>query len=215
MLNCSQITAVLLANSFNLPIFQQVWLIENGIVTQDEFNSGTNFFTPAAVSIQTSTFELLILPDRAQLVLNSNLENSREIISRVMGGIVSKLPHTPYKAVGLNYNYIIEPSVPADFVAKCKSIFICDNNPLGEFFGSDDSRFGIYLSSDMLDTRLRLDLKPIHLSKNNNDALRLSFNANSNASDIESINKLLGQNEEIKRHTLGIAEKLHKKLESE
>jgi hypothetical protein len=214
MIRCSQITVVFLANSFNLPIFQQVWLLNNDIVTQDEFDSGTNFFTPAAVSVQTSEFELLITQDRVQLVINSNFDNSSALIFRVMGGIVKKLPHTPYKAVGLNYNYIIEPSTPDGFVAKCKSIFVCSDNPLAECFASDDSRFGIYLSTDMFDARLRLDLKPINLNHNNNDALRLSFNANSNASDIESINNLLDRNEEIKMHTQDIAEKLHEKLES-
>jgi len=214
MIKCSQITVVFIANSFNLPIFQQVWLLNNGIVTQDEFDSGTNFFTPAAVSVQTSEFELLITHERIQLVINSNFDNSSDLISRVMGGIANKLPHTPYKAVGLNYNYIIEPSSPDSFAAKCKDIFVCSDNPLGEYFGSDDSRFGLYLSTDVFDARLRLDLKPIRLNNNNNDALRLSFNANSNTSDVESINNLLGKNEEIKMYTQNIAEKLHEKLES-
>jgi len=213
MLECNQITAVLIANSFNLSIFQQIWLINNEIVTQDEFNSGNNFFTPAAVSVQTSEYDLLIVPDRAQLVIPPKASDSNQIIQRVIGGIIRTLPHTPYTAAGLNFTYIIKLSDPKALVEKCKNIFVSKDNPLSEDFASDDARFGIYLSVDIFGIRLRLDIKPIRLNVDGNDALQLAFNANSDSSDIESINQLLNQSKEIYDYTFSLTEKLHKKLE--
>ena len=211
MLLTDQVNSVLLANSFNLPIFQQLWLLDNGIVKKEEFEAGNFFFTPVAASVPTPAFNLLIVPERAQTTIVNNIENSQEIFERVTGGIVSKLPHTPFTAIGLNFNYRINPNSKENFLKKCQQIFIGQENPLCDEFDAEDCRFGTYMSKDVFDARLRLDIKPIR--QEDSDQILVSCNLHADENQPDKIMNLLSNWTKIYEYTTLLATKLDKKLE--
>jgi hypothetical protein len=186
MLESSQVTAVLVAESFNLNIFQPLWLVDNGIVEKSEIENGTNFNTPVAANFTTDKFDLLVVPERVQLSFNNGVDNAEADINRIIGGIISKLPHTPFTAIGLNFNYMLTSNDEVKFVSKVKKLFLSDSNPLVSEFNSDDVRAGMYVSKDVFDSRFRMDIKPI-IKSDGKEAIQLNCNVHKNIASVEDI----------------------------
>lgn len=152
---------VVLAESFNLSIFSQLWLVEHGIIRKEEIESGQAFLSPVAVSISAPAFDFLVVPDRIQVAAKRVAPDSGELFCRIIKGITESLPETPYKAIGFNFHSVVRASDPNVGLAKTKELYLSSANPLADFYTSDDSRFGMYLSTTSIkNTRLRLDIKP-------------------------------------------------------
>lgn len=212
MLESSQVNAVLVAESFNLNIFQPLWLIDNEIITRTEIESGTSFNTPVAVSISTDTFDLLIIPERIQLSLKNDEDNAKDNIKRIIGGIVNKLPHTPYSAIGLNFNYTLTSNNQDSFVRKTKELFMTDTNPLASEFNTDDVRVGIYASKDIFGSRLRVDVKPI-INKDRNEAVQVNCNIHRNVTSATEIEDIISNISKMNEYTNNLTNILNKALE--
>ncbi len=62
-----------------------------------------SFFSSTAVNVQSPSADLLVVPERLQLTLKTE-ENQSDIIKKIIGigNIVNSLPHTPYVAIGYN-----------------------------------------------------------------------------------------------------------------
>jgi len=214
MLILEEVTAVLLAKSYNLPIFSQLWLLDNGIITKEEFESGESYFTPVAVNVPTPDFELLIMAERLQVVIKVGAINEGQaLLERLVGGIVENLPHTPYKALGLNFRYRIKSENEIGFSERCRNVFVNPGNPLQADFDDTNARFGLYLSKDIFDARLRLDIKPV--KPDGNDALNLAFNIERQIARPEDIGVLLSSWSGINDYTKVLSEQLNNALEGE
>jgi hypothetical protein len=92
----------------------------------------------------------------------NNESERQKIIEEKLGGIVSKLPHTPYTAIGFNFVWHITPE-KSDMNTLSKKLFFKNDMPLFGGFDTEDARFGSYLSPDFLGCRLKLDIKPISI----------------------------------------------------
>lgn len=183
----SHATAVVVASSFNIPIFSQLWLSRNQIFRDDEFTPDS-VYSPAAVNIPAANFEFLALPERIQLVIK-DLGLANDLISRIIGGIVDKLPHTPFAAIGLNFNYLLEAKEAQLFSDIVKQLFMCSSNPLIEEFNSGNPLFGGYASKDMFDARIKLDMKPI--IKDGRQYLLMNFNVHKDSRDSQTIKDVI------------------------
>lgn len=180
-------TVVLVANGFNVPIFNQLWLHKNGIILESEFGANS-LFTPAAVNVVTDDFELLVLAERIQLKL-LKLERSDEIIQRVVVRIVEQLPHTPYTALGLNFGFRLTPEDERRFVEMTRLIFFCDKHPLLSEFSEGNSLYGGYLSKDIFGARMKLHMTPT--KKQGKLSLLLNFNVHKDTSKPDEIAQML------------------------
>lgn len=157
--NLTACSAVLVAHDVNMSIFKPVWLGRQEILTDEEL-TGEVIVTPALVRIPTDRFELLILPDRIQIRPAPAFNKAQASLLRVLGGIVSKLPHTPFTALGFNFEYMIQPGEGIDFKAWNRQTFAAPFSPRATVETQGDVRFGGYFSMDVLDMRLRADIKP-------------------------------------------------------
>jgi hypothetical protein len=102
-------TAVIAATNLNPTVFNQVWLVEHGIVPAPigEPQPGS-VFTDIVVQVQTPTFALLVVPQQLQLaVLPPDVAG--QVAHDKIGRIVDLLPHVPYVAVGLNFIWHSDP----------------------------------------------------------------------------------------------------------
>lgn len=187
MIASSDATVVLVANSFNVPIFNQIWLYKNGIILENEFG-GNSLFTPAAANIVTENFELLVLAERIQLKI-LKLERAAEIIQRVAVNIVEQLPHTPYAALGINFGFLIATEDESRFLEATKRIFLCDQHPLHDEFNEGNSLYGGYLSKDIFDARLKLHMTPT--KKVGKPSLLLNFNVHKETTNAGEITQML------------------------
>jgi len=212
MLESSQVTAVLVAESINLNIFQPIWLVENGIVEKSEIEKGTNFNTPVAASISTGKFDLLVVSERIQLSFNNGVENAEDDIKRIIGGIVSSLPHTPYTAIGLNFNYMLTSKDEAAFVRKAKELFLNNSSSLVSEFSSDDVRAGMYASKNIFNARLRMDVKPV-VKNDGKEAVQLNCNVHKNVGSVEEIEAFIDDVAKMHEYSNTLLEKLDQALE--
>jgi hypothetical protein len=88
------------------------------------------------------------------------------------------LPETPYKAIGMNFTWQVEPR-DTSIEAICRRLFFVPASPIHKFFDVPDGRFGSYLSKDTLGFRLKLTAVPAILgasSSSSADAIILKFN---------------------------------------
>lgn len=147
-------STVILAENFNPSILTQHWLIAKGIVAEEDFAPDC-VFVPGLTVAKTRRFSLVAAPDRLQLVLNEpDAEEAADTVGATIYQIVGLLPETPYRALGLNFEW----HCPVDDIGE--RFFWLADNPLYQEFSAPDARFGAYLSKDVLGLRLKLDVKP-------------------------------------------------------
>ena len=151
---------VIAANDVNLSIFKPLWLQKNQIFRDEEFQ-GPVVITPVAVQIPTQRFQFMVLPNRIQMTFPAEYPEASSDISRILGGIVQTLPHTPYTAIGLNFDYISAPEEEKSFHAWNNRLFASEFANQICHVEDDDTLFGSYFSFDTLGTRLKIDIKPI------------------------------------------------------
>jgi len=182
---------VIVAENLNPSIFREVWLVKEGIFTEEEIDS-KSFFSSVSVNVLTPNVELLVVPERLQLTLKTS-EGQDEIIKKVLGSVVEALPHTPYKAIGFNFYWILEPSDQSNLQKVAQEMFLSEKNPLRNAFNAEDARYGIYLSKDELGMRLKLDVKPIKKVDGDitKEALQFHFNFDKTVNMPEKTTKII------------------------
>lgn len=150
---------VVIAHQFNPSILSQLWLVRNGILAEEEFREGC-LFSDQIAKIEAADFSLLVVPPQLQFNSKVPAEQQAELVATKVGRIISALPHTPYRGVGLNFHWHIAPE-DGDVHALARSLFCSRDRPLSAAFDTEDARFGAYFSKDILGCRLKLDVKPI------------------------------------------------------
>lgn len=108
-------SVVLIAKDVNQSIFSPAWLLKHGILLDEEAGGDDFVFARGLTRVRTPAFQLLVLPDRLQMRLALESDAADALIMRVVGGVVKTLPHTPFSAIGLNFQYQFEPTDAASF----------------------------------------------------------------------------------------------------
>ena len=152
-------TAVIVAQQFNPSVFSHLWLVHHGLLGEDEFLPGC-LFADVLVQVRSPRFHLLVVPEQLQFVPNVAPGEQQALISDKVGTIVRTLPHTPFKALGLNFNWLLAPR-EEDVALFTRELFFRRDKPLFQCFDAANAHFGGYLSKDTLGFRLKLDVKPI------------------------------------------------------
>ncbi len=158
-------SVVIIAKDFNISIFKPFWLIKNNIFREEEL-SGNILITPPAVQIPSKNFQFIVLPDRLQIAIPREYPEAQSDINRIIGGIVTVLPHTPYTAVGLNFNYLVAHEAQDTFSKWERTLFASSFSNKVLSAKDANTRFGSYLSLDALGTRLKIDIKPTNAGEN-------------------------------------------------
>jgi hypothetical protein len=182
-LQLANANVVIVAYHFNPTITDQLWLTEHAIVNRDE-PAGPYVFTDMLVQVPTKDFHLLIVPDRCQLTPSPQIENAQQLIVERLGRLVELLPHTPYRAVGLNFNWHFSREND-DIERFARARFFVPGSPLHELFSVEGSRFGGYMSKGFHNGRLKLDIKPAQITTEEarQEVMQFAFNFNLELTD--------------------------------
>jgi len=169
-------SAVITARQFNPSVMSQLWLVRQGLIAEDQMLP--NFvFTDLFVQVRTEKFALLVVPEQFQFFPQVEKSEEQELIQQKVGRIVRNLPHTPFKAVGLNFTWHVTPqSEEVAMPQLSRRLFFQNKNPLYEFFNEENAMFGAYLSKDFRECRLKLDIKPQLSIETPVQILQLAFN---------------------------------------
>ena len=93
--------SVVLVGALNPAIFQPAWLAAQNLISDSESKSATvNVISPQAADITFLDFGLQVLQNRLTL-RTIDISKSTKIFDLVVG-ILTKLPHTPITAAGIN-----------------------------------------------------------------------------------------------------------------
>jgi hypothetical protein len=87
--------SVVVANQVNPSIFTPTWRMEQNVIPRDGIAPGA-IFAPQLVQLSTDDYQLLVLPDRIQLIPICDEGRQSEVVQLVINGVVHRLPHTPY-----------------------------------------------------------------------------------------------------------------------
>ena len=182
-------SVVLVAHQFNPAIIDKHWLIKHGIVTEDDILSG-GIYIPHLSRMNTKDFRLTVFPEQLQFSPVNPNECSQEQIRNILGGIVERLPETPYMAAGINFLWHLTPDVTMQ--AFTRRLFYQERK-VHEFFDTLDGRYGAYFSKEIFGTRLKLDIKPITIKKENalTETLRCSFNYHKDLVSEDKVTEIL------------------------
>jgi hypothetical protein len=204
---------VVVANQFNPSIVTQLWLVENELVSRDDFLHG-GFFTEVVANVPTRQFGLFVTPPQLQFAPAPDSEDQQRIITDKLGRFLQLLPHTPYSAIGLNFVWHLKPE-DGDTARVTRELFFREGFPLFRAFDSPDARYGGYLSKDALGCRLKLDVKPIAITSPEGVDNRVQFSFNfhygiiHNAeSPVSQIQRVLDQWNQARQITFDIVEEL-------
>ena len=139
---------VVVAQQFNPSVVSQLWRAGNELATEADFRQGY-VFTDTVVQLQASDFNMTLVQEQMQFIPKVDKDKEQALIEAKVGTIVSKLPHTPYRAVGLNFFWHLTPDLES-VKDRTRTLFYRADSPLFKCFDSDNARFGAYLSTDTL-----------------------------------------------------------------
>jgi hypothetical protein len=150
---------VVIAQQFNPTVVSQLWLVRHGLIGENDVQEGS-IFSDAFVQLASPQFNLLLLPNQLQFVPLESAGTQQALVLAKVGTIVRELPHTPFRGLGLNFNWHLT-APDADMNTLTREMFSVPERPLYQQFATADARFGAYLSKDYAGFRLKLDIKPV------------------------------------------------------
>lgn len=153
---------IVLIGAFNPLDFDRYFFIKNEIINGEEID-GQPLFLPELVQLIIPNFQIII--NHQQIIINEiKSNNDSDEIAKILIKIVESSSTVIITGSGLNFNWFISESNEGKTVAELsKELCFNNNNKIQtSFFNDGDAKFGFYSSMDMMNTRLKLDAKPIN-----------------------------------------------------
>ena len=130
---------VIVAHQFNPSVISQLWLVRNGLLEEGDFLPGC-VFTDMAVQVNSEEFALMVIPQQCQFSPRVDRQREQELVIDKVGAIAKSLPHTPYRAVGLNFTWQLVPE-GGDVPTISRGLFFVEDRPLDREFADSSGRF--------------------------------------------------------------------------
>lgn len=169
---------VILAQSFNPSIFNRYWLVSNSYIDNESILPNS-VFAPNVTQVASNEFSLLVLPEQLQFNSNPGNKDFESNVEKTLRPIIDRLTEIPYRACGINFHWFVDDD-KIGIGELSESLFYYSNSSLHEAFRSEDSRYGVYMSKDFENARMKLDVKPITATENStgekNEFIQFSFN---------------------------------------
>ena len=153
---------VIVTQDVSTTMFNQYWFIHNGIFSPEEILADS-IFVPGLTNLSTQECNLIITPNQFQFnVKSDDSTTSCKCITERLMRIVEKVSGAgiQMKAIGLNFIWkIFEENIGVPQFSK--GLFYLPSSHLHQVFDVKDARFGTYVSKNFLQSRLKLDIKPV------------------------------------------------------
>lgn len=185
---------VILAKNHNPTIVSKEWLTQKEILTGEIVSF---VHTPAFSVTETDIFTFIVDPERLQISIKENISENIEILSKIAKAYITKLPETPYTAIGFNYLYKI-----ATERKSLKNILSPNDEKFKKLFSED------YQLGGSIRFKFENFLVIINFRSENDGKIVADFNFNFNSEDVGKIIEKIETHATIKRKSEEILEEL-------
>lgn len=174
-----KIRNIVLIGSFNPIAYDRYFFVKNEIVTDEQITEKC-VFLPQMVQLVTPRIHLVINP--LQLVLNSvSSEDKTDELAAVLLRFMATAKDVIVTGSGMNFKWFLTQGTGAELSEFSRALCFNPSNKIQTtFFDEDDATFGFYSSKNVLECRLKLDVKPIRFKTHEIDeeesALQFEFN---------------------------------------
>lgn len=180
---------IVAAKAFNPSIFSQLWLMQQGFINeQDKIEH--QILQPMIAQLFTHTLELTVIPDRMQIVFINELRENPDTLVEKTKGIIKALQHTPYVAIGANFDWKITSRKLMDIIER---LFKESSEPFLSNFANPGTKFGFFISLEPEELKpnitVNLDIRPL---KGQDDDMRCAFNCNMDLTGDNKIDDMSG-----------------------
>lgn len=179
------VSNIVIVGEFNLRKFDKFFFIKNNIFAEEEILDNS-IFNDININVKTSKYNLILTPTQCSIsLINMDLEDDIHLIANKIVAISD----ISAKAIGINYQYYM--FTEGNLVEISKKYFYHDGNPLlTNFFNTEDTVYGYYVSKDFKDARLKLDIKPASVTnlteQKVEEILLFSFNFHIDVNEINT-----------------------------
>lgn len=169
---------VLATNNLNTSMFGQYWFVNNKIFKPEEFLQDA-IFVPGFTQVSSADCQMTIVPNQIQMAIKEDDQSkANECVKSRFTKMVEAIGTLPIIAIGLNYIWKIVDNERDNH--QLTSFLFADNpTEIYSYFNKNDSMYGAYFSQNYdMETRLKLDIKPVHSIVNGQreDYVIASFN---------------------------------------
>lgn len=138
--------------------FNQVWLLDNGIVRREDFSSGSTFL-PVLSNVVTPGYDLLIMQNRIQFSIKTALPEGLLLLQDVFLRFLEAAA-LAVSSVGVNFNFIIAAPEGRDLLVETKRVFLHGNNLFSGLLENARTGVGVFMTQPMEGGNFQLDIKP-------------------------------------------------------
>ena len=168
-----KIKNIVLVGKFNPSNFDKYFFIKNGIATEDQILKNSVFNALGGMQLVCEKFSVVINP--AQIIVSAQppLDNDAEI-EKLIAMLIEAGELVNLTALGFNFHWFLSDE-SVSFHELSKGLFFNSSSKLfTDVFSTEDSMYGSYVSMDIKNSRLKLDVKPVNAP--NLDAINFQFN---------------------------------------
>jgi len=188
-----KIRNIVLVGLFNLNDFDKYFFIKNEILAEGDFQNNYIYQPPNIIQINTKTIQVVILPTQFIATSLNPLEVT-DNIATIVRLILKNSKTSSISGLGINFQWFFSDEKKSMHEISKQFINPADSVQNSEF-NTQDSHFGLYMSKNFKDARLKLDIKPSIISEKSNkiEAIQFAFNFHFeiNSTNVEDIDKFL------------------------
>jgi hypothetical protein len=165
---------IVILGEFTPSNFDKLFFIKNNLIEEDEFLD-SSIFTSNFSRIKTK--ELIINVSKEQIIIVDQHSSTNKKFKSITDKITNIFKRN-ISVIAFNFKYIIFIENISEFTKE--QFYIQSNVLLNKHFNSKKAAYGYYISDDFLESRLKLDIKPMFLKEidTNENKSVLSFDFN-------------------------------------
>lgn len=168
----------------------QIWLVDKGVCERNDFNDPQTIILPDLKQVFGSQYQLQIMVNRLTLSAIGSQDEKSLVFRKKIQPFLDDNQLLSVKAMGVNFTWLLSPANNFDKISR--SLFYKEDNPIAQFFSSEDSRYGSYLSTNYNDLRLKVTITPVKkTAPEGKEALHALFNYHLDLNKNDDINSII------------------------
>lgn len=150
---------IVIVGIFKPSKFDKYFFLKNNIFEEGEI-AETSIFSSEFSIIETQDFNLTVLSN--QLIFTEKEPQLKDLMSEIFSKIINSVDINA-SGFGINLHWFLFSEDKTNELSK--KYFYNETSTINDFFKGDNISYGCYLSKDFGNSRMKLDIKPVTVTK--------------------------------------------------